>query len=471
MMRLQLRFTDPDLPTVSVNVDGARQRSAQLTQALNDAALDARACLPEDAPSTALPHRLIWETQARSQRAALRWADRTEGTKLSRTTVACLERTLLSAAVLPDKADQTAMGVVNFRVNEADRYIRARPQATTMLGYELSVTASLDDKAIGDTLLRLSPGQVPPLRIRAEPVIARPGEDVTFTFLRSPDFIGELPEAVSLQLPDGDPLEAALEPKARTATFTLPEDAEGWYTVRENGAVARVYVPDQEALNLALSTDSDRYAPGDEATISVQTTNGQGSGVAASVGLFGVDETLGQLAPLPGPDAMAADLMRAPTLQPAFGVFEGQALMMGRIQGENAIEAAVLKVTDVPSIAEADRSVSGSMRAPFDPLAELTDSFYVALAELYVQVRAWEDAAGEADQLTPPVMAKLWEQAIDACEARGEDVTDAYRRPLALRWLPDDLLALTDPREVVMDGARLPEDVENWIAWVREEQP
>jgi len=68
-------------------------------------------------------------------------------------------------------------------------------------------------------------------------------------------------------------------------------------------------------------------------------------------------------------------------------------------------------------------------------------------------------------------MAGLWARALDACEARNEPVTDAYGRRLRLHQLPADLLALTDPRAVVVDSTRLPEDIVNWPAWVAEEQP
>ena len=47
----------------------------------------------------------------------------------------------------------------------------------------------------------------------------------------------------------------------------------------------------------------------------------------------------------------------------------------------------------------------------------------------------------------------------------------AYGRPLRLYRLPADLLALTDPHAVVATGTRLPEDVENWSAWVAKEKP
>jgi hypothetical protein len=59
--------------------------------------------------------------------------------------------------------------------------------------------------------------------------------------------------------------------------------------------------------------------------------------------------------------------------------------------------------------------------------------------------------------------AKLWDQSLDQVGTAD----DAYGRKLALARLPDDLLALCDPRQVVIDGTRLSEDVEPWIPWVR----
>ena len=74
-------------------------------------------------------------------------------------------------------------------------------------------------------------------------------------------------------------------------------------------------------------------------------------------------------------------------------------------------------------------------------------------------------------EMQPRTMAELWGAAISDCEKRGEKVTDAFGRTLLLHRLPEDLLAMIDPRQVVADGTRLPEDVENWSAWVRKEQP
>jgi hypothetical protein len=66
--------------------------------------------------------------------------------------------------------------------------------------------------------------------------------------------------------------------------------------------------------------------------------------------------------------------------------------------------------------------------------------------------------------LTAAKMVELWEEALAAHPA-----TDPYGRKLHLSVLPPDLLALTDPRFMVSDGTRLPEDVENWTEYVRTE--
>ncbi|MGH2897246.1 MAG: hypothetical protein ACRDMZ_01120, partial [Solirubrobacteraceae bacterium] len=97
--------------------------------------------------------------------------------------------------------------------------------------------------------------------------------------------------------------------------------------------------------------------------------------------------------------------------------------------------------------------------------------FYIVLAELHAQTRAWEAKAPQAEKMSPETMAKLWRAALAACAARGQRIDDAYGRTMRLSRLPSDLLALTDPREVVVVATRLPEDVENWPAWVAKEEP
>jgi hypothetical protein len=90
---------------------------------------------------------------------------------------------------------------------------------------------------------------------------------------------------------------------------------------------------------------------------------------------------------------------------------------------------------------------------------------------LHAQAAAWERAAKDGEKITPKVVAKLWESALDAMEKRQEPARDAWGRRLRLHRLPSELLALTDPRQLVLDATRLPEDIENWAAWVAKETP
>jgi hypothetical protein len=174
---------------------------------------------------------------------------------------------------------------------------------------------------------------------------------------------------------------------------------------------------------------------------------------------------------LPGPTELSHLRPLPPSMGPAFGVLDVEALALGRIRGENALAATILRVQGVPSLDELDTWVQANQHAPFDPLEALTDRFYFALGELYTEVREWEANAPKDQQMQPALQAKLWEKALDRAAKKGTPATDAYNRPLRLSQLPADLLALTDPRMVVVDGTRLPEDVENWTAWVQKEQP
>jgi hypothetical protein len=231
-----------------------------------------------------------------------------------------------------------------------------------------------------------------------------------------------------------------------------------------------VYARPHAELTVTVVPKRDRYAPGDKAELAIQTRLG-GTGGPAAVGLFGVDDSLGQLVALPDGDALGRVRPAVETQAPAFGTLDGQALALGRIRGANAAAATVLRVTAIPTPPELDAVVDGHAASAFDPIAELTDRFYLVLAELHAQVRTWEAKAPASEKMVPATMAKLWQAAIAASAARGEPVTDAYGRTLRLSRLPSDLLSLTDPRAVVVVATRLPEDVENWPAWVARERP
>jgi hypothetical protein len=362
-----------------------------------------------------------------------------------------------------------------------------------MLGYELVVSAELDGAASSprgalppappakpagppppagslrsSTTLRVPPGTIPDLRLRVSPILAAPGDKVVAELIRGPAFAGKLPTELELRHLRGRTTQKL--DGERKATFELAADTEGWVEITAPGLRALVFVKPRDELAVSVSPNRDRYAPGQTAELAIQTQIA-GQGGPAAVGLFGVDASLAQLAPLPGADALARVRPPVETRDPAFGVLDGQALALGRIRGANAAAATVLRVTGIPAPPELEAVISARAETRFDPVEELTDRFYPILAELHVQVRAWEAKAPPDEKMRPATMAALWTNAIAACRARGERVDDAYGRTLRLSRLPDDLLALTDPRAVIVTGTRLPEDVENWPAWVAKEQP
>jgi hypothetical protein len=183
-----------------------------------------------------------------------------------------------------------------------------------------------------------------------------------------------------------------------------------------------------------------------------------------------VDDSLSQLAPLPGAGELSG-LRPKPTFTAAFPGIDAQALALGRVRGPNAAAATLLKVSAPPSPVQGDTPVSVSGSTRFDPTVALTDHFYAALGELHAQSRAWEAKAPKGEKLVPRTQARLWEAALDALEARKEDVRDGYGRRLRLHRLPADLLELTAPQAVIVDGTRMPEDVENWAQFVAREKP
>jgi hypothetical protein len=310
---------------------------------------------------------------------------------------------------------------------------------------------------------------VPELRLRPSKVLADAGDELELTFIRGPTFTGELPEKLYLRH-EQKQMEAKLDEKTRTAKFTLPPDLAGWFEASWGGARALIYVRPKTELSVSVAPDRERYRPRDRAELTVRTVTGDAPAPAA-VTLIGVDQSLAQLVPLPGPDDMARVRPKVSMSQPAFGVLDAEALALGRIRGKNAAAATILQVQSIPAPADYDAYASASGATTFDPLETLTDHFYLVLAELHAQVRAWETSASQGEQMRPATMAKMWSLALSECKKRGEPVTDAFGRELELLRLPEDLLALTAPRAVVIEGTRLPEDVENWSEWVRRNRP
>ncbi|MHB8878173.1 MAG: MG2 domain-containing protein [Myxococcaceae bacterium] len=465
---VRLGFQDSELPKLFVEVEGVPDTPELIYPELSEAVFGARDCLASTVPSAMLPRMLEWRTQPKSKEVKLGWTRNPEGEPFPAAALSCIEGRL-KTLTLSKEQDIEALGFARLRVQAPEKYESVRPQATTMIGYEFTVTARKGDEVLGTTRMLMRPGTVPQVRLRATPTLAKAGEPIDVEILRGPDFTGALPEKLFFYY-GGTSREALVDPKTRTAHFTFPAGVEGWLETNWSGARALVYVRPQAQLAVSLKPEQERYAPGALARLNLETTVG-GAGAKAAVGLVGVDESLGQLAPLPGPDELVRVRPRVEVTSKAFGALDAQALTMGRIRGGNAAAATILRVSTLPSPAELDAPVYGNGASSFDPVEELTDHFYVALGELHTQARSWEESAPAAEKMSPRIMAALWERALDECEKRKEPVTDAYGRRLKLSRLPSDLLSLTDPRAVIVAGTRLPEDVENWSGWVAKEQP
>lgn len=472
-------FDDSDLPRVSAEPQGVPQVPGELPGAIAEALIDVRDCLPPTVASGTLPKMIAWTYQPPSREVALSWVAATGAMRgFPEGPMRCIEQRL-TRLTLPKRngesdegqEDQAAIGFARLEVQAPEKYESVRPEETTLVGYEFQVTAKLGTETIGTTKLLMTPGSIPSLRVRATPQLVNPGELVQVDVLRGPDYEGDVPEKAYFSRPGHDSLEAKIDPASRKTQFTVPLAAEGWASIEVGGARTHLFVRPKAQLQVKVTPDKERYAPGQVATLELATTVGDRGGPAA-VGLFGVDNSLSQLVALPGPGELN-DLRPQVGAASAFGGIDAQALSMGRVRGKNAAAATLLKVTNLPPAAAVETPVSASGQTYFDPLEGLTDHFYAVLSELHRQTRDWETQAPEAEKMTPKKMTELWGQALDAVEA-GPDKTaarDAWGRRLRLHRLPLDLLSLTEPRQVVVAGTRLPEDTENWNSYVQKEKP
>jgi hypothetical protein len=468
-------FNDGDLPRVSASPEGVPHVPPALQQALADAMVTVRDCLPPTVSSGELPKLLTWSKQAGARTVALAWIPNATEARFADSAVACIQGRLQKLElpkVHPDEQseedDLAAVGFARLEVQAPQKYEAQRPQATTLVGYVFLFTARRGDAVVGSTKLLMRPGTIPPLRLRVDSQLVKPGATVEVEVLRGPEYQGDLPEKAYLTM-GRVTKDEKLDPKTRKVRFTLPTRFEGWASVSCGTGHVYLFVQPTALLQVAVRAEKERYAPGQIARLNIETRTGETAGPAA-VGLFGVDESLGQLAPLPGSDELAS-LRPQVVFSPGFPGLDAQALSMGRVRGKNATAATLLKVSTLPPPSEIEPSVSLSGETIFDPMETLTDKFYLALEELHVQTRTWESTAPEAERMTPKTMARLWAKALDSLDLRKQPAHDAWGRKLKLHRLPYDLLALTDPRAVIVNGTRLPEDVENWSAWVAKEKP
>lgn len=476
LYRVSIIARSEHLAGLSASLDGLPSVDERVQAALNEALQDARPCVPETTEGGGWPEMIDVRTEEGREELRVSFLPNPDGVAVSEGVKACVRGKLAGLKRAPPAGDEERgragrfFGYATIEVDPADRLTASRPQATTFLGYELEILAKAQGEALGRTKIRLTPGAIPNIRLRASPVLAKGGETIEIELLRGPNFQGELPEKLWLRHEKYEGIEAKLDRESRKLRFPLPAKADGFWTIDWNGARAVVWVRPAAELSVEVATEHPRYAPGQTAKLLVRTAAG-GQGTRAAVGLFGVDESLSQLAPLPGPGELSRLRPKIPLRAPGFPGLDGEALVLGRIRGANAAAATVLRLGALPTPAELDVYVSSTGQTRLDPIEELTDRYWLVLAELHAQVRVWEEQAPPAEKMHPPKMSELWSKALAACEARNERVTDAFGRRLTLSKLPPDLLAFVDPRAVVVKGTRLPEDTENWAAWVAKEKP
>jgi len=454
-------WLQPDLRTW-VDANG-QTGDADFAAALAPALRRARPCLAGVEDELDLPRFWLLQADPGSTRVRVVPTDDPDArAPLPSNVVACVGARM-AELTLPAPPNGPASATARLLVRLPSDWRPPVPQPTTWPGYELRVAARVGEETVGNTILRMRPGTVPPLRLRFSEVLVDAGAEVELTAIRGADFAGELPKELLLTQGGEKVLEFALTD--RKGRFTLPADARGYYRVEHAGAAATLYVRDPRRLDVALSANAERWKPGQEVQLTV-TTRGPDGPTPAGVTLSGVDASFAALAPLPDPATLADVTVRATSDAPAFGVLDARALQTGQIRGDNAAQAAVLRVSGLPPRPPGQDRVDASGAATFDWNGQLTDAFYTLYGQARSEVRAWERKAPAGEPLTAAGMVSLWEKTLSAHPAE-----DPFGRRLHLSALPPDLLALTDPRFMVADGARLPEDVENWAAHVAEEAP
>ncbi len=456
---------------LQLSTDGVPGTPSNLSQALERARVSARPCVAAMDRSSTFPSRLHWRLRKDSRQVETRFVRHpTAAGAFNPSSLQCVQARLGSLS-LDSAATQDAEGVV-------DLWVRPDPSlappdmgsGTVRTAYELEVEVTVGKQSLGTTKVVVDPGAVPDLRLRPEQPVLAAGDPLRIKLLRGPDFYGSLPDEDSeIHLMHGydEVADLAYDEDEKVIHGTLPAGVHGLLTVEWAGYRAVVLAPRTDELAVAVTPGQAVYRPGEVAQLAVATTAGE-HGTPAAVSLFGVDEALSQLAPLLSPDDWGRITVRATVDREAFGRFDARALLTGRIAGENAVLATLQRIADIPATSAEAEAVNAVGSTPFDPVVPLAETFYELLSDARMRVSAWEEGAPEGELMTPERMVDLWDDMLKERAANDLPVEDAYGRRLELHRLPSDLLELADPRLLVADKRRLPEDVENWQAFVWE---
>ena len=451
--------------------DGVPGSPSVLSQALEQARIASRPCVASMDRTSTFPSRLHWRLREESRQVETRFVHHPSAAGAwSPTALQCVQARF-GALSLASDAPSDAEGVVDLWVNPDPSLAPPdRGSGTVRTAYELEVEVTVGQQSLGTTKVVVDPGAVPDLRLRPEQPVLAAGDPLRIKLLRGPDFYGSLPDEDSeIPLMHGydEVAELAYDEDDKVIHGTIPAGVHGLLTVEWAGYRAVVLVPRVDELAVAVEPGQAVYRPGELAQLAVTTKAGQ-HGTPAAVSLFGVDEALSQLAPLLSPDDWGRITVRATVDREAFGRFDARALLTGRIAGENAVLATLQRVADIPATPAEAEAVDASGATPFDPVVPLAETFYELLSAARLRVSAWEEGAPEGELMTPERMVALWDGMLKERARNGLPVEDAYGRRLELHRLPSDLLELADPRLLVSDKRHLPEDVENWQAFVWE---
>ncbi|MCB9791801.1 MAG: hypothetical protein H6741_03655 [Alphaproteobacteria bacterium] len=435
---------------------------------------DAQACVQELRAGGAMPEKLVWRSRKGGGAPELRWIPDPDGLA-GASAMSCVRGAFSGLRMDIGASTPESVGVVELRIEVPPPKRTVIPQATVRPGYEFLVEVD----GVGVTTWRTQPGRVPAQRLRPTEVLVKQGETFGVDLLRGPGFRGSLPMGLTLKRGDSpvqycprtpDDYKDHEDHYSEDCPKVLDDNRvlfvakdEGFHEVSWGEARAVIYVPPAAALSVEVSSDKPAYAPGATATLSVKTSS------PAVVSLTGVDEALGQLASLPAPGELGELTVTARSDTPAFGIYDATALATGRVRGANAQMAAVQRVTVLgeTSPVPPPRTISGGHATDEEEI--LASVFYELLSDAQRAVRAWEAKAPEGETLSNKTMAELWGEMLDAREEAGAPVEDAWSRRMELWRLPEDLLALTEPRLLVSDGTRIPDDIEPWQQWVMTE--
>ena len=457
-VHLRVTLTDPGSPHLDAQVITFVGVASGIDDAFSDAATRATSCLRQDTEDGDVPAGWIWTldegaTQPRLSRVLA------EGEPSLASVAGCAER-IAAAAALDEPADAHAAGSLRFRARGIDAQPEGRTSPPSWPGFSFAVRVD----GVGDTVLRMPVGAVPALRLRLSEVVASQGAEIELTAVRGPDWSGSFPE--KMRVMQGDRLVVAFpfDIDKRSGKFVVPNDVQGFLSIEWYGVRAALYVQPQTSLSVALSTPNE-WKPGQPGEIKVETTD-HGRPVPAGVTLSGVDSTLAALAKLPEPDDWATVTVLAQSSAPAFGILDARALQTGQVVGNNAAQATVLRISSLPPSQPGSDSVNVYGEGFADVETPLSDAYYQLYGEVRKSVRAWEKSAAEGELMTAERMVATWEATLAA-----HPTTDPFGRALHLSILPANLRDLADPRVIVSDGRRLPEDIENWSLFVLTEAP